>query len=137
MKDEIRSLVEYRLQEAREAREEAEILLGRDKYRGALNRAYYSLFYGALALLASKQLAAVKHSGVISLVHREFVKTGLIAPDVAKALDIAFDLRNKSDYRDFVTPEEARVRELIKDAGTFIAAVEIAVAKIIDGSLQS
>ncbi len=130
MKDEIRALVEYRLQEAREAREEAEILLSRGKNRGALNRAYYALFYAALALLASKQLSAVKHSGVISLVHREFVKPGLIAPDVAKSLDIAFDLRNKSDYRDFVNPEEARVRELIQDAGTFLAAVELAVAKL-------
>jgi uncharacterized protein (UPF0332 family) len=130
MKDELRSLVDYRLQEARDSREEAEILLGRGKSRGALNRAYYSLFYAALALLASKQLTAVKHSGVISLVHREFVKTGIITPEVAKSLDIAFDLRNKSDYRDFVIPEEARVRELIQDAGAFLAAVECALAKL-------
>ena len=130
MMNEIQALVDYRLQEARDSREEAEILLGRGKFRGALNRAYYSLFYAALALLASKQLAAVKHSGVISLVHREFVKTGIITPEVAKALDIAFDLRNKSDYRDFVTPEEATVRELIQGAAAFIAAIEAAVAKL-------
>lgn len=130
MKEEIKALVAYRLQEAKEAREEAEILLDMKKLRGALNRAYYSLFYAALALLASKQLTAAKHSGVISLVHREFVKTGILSADVAKSLDIAFDLRNKSDYRDFVTPDEDRVREMLKESELFIAAVESALQKL-------
>ncbi len=97
MKEEIKTLIKYRLQVAKESREEAEILLENGKYRGALNRVYYSMFYATLALLASKQLSASKHSGVISIFHREFVKTGLILPEVAKFLNIAFDLRNKSD----------------------------------------
>lgn len=124
MNEEIKALVEYRLQEAKESREEAEILLEKGKTRGALNRVYYSMFYAVLALLASKQLSASKHSGVISIFHREFVKTGLISTDVAKFLDIAFDLRNKSDYRDFVVPEESRVRELLKESDVFIQTIE-------------
>ena len=48
------------------------------------------MFYAALALLASKQLSASKHSGVISLFHREFVKTGLISIGVAKFLVYSF-----------------------------------------------
>lgn len=124
MNEEIKALVEYRLQEAKESREEAEILLEKGKTRGALNRVYYSMFYAVLALLASKQLSASKHSGVISIFHREFVKTGLISTDVAKFLDIAFDLRNKSDYRDFIAPEESRVRELLKESYVFIQTIE-------------
>lgn len=124
MKEEIKALIEYRLHEAKESREEAELLLKNGKYRGALNRVYYSMFYATLALLASKQLSASKHSGVISLFHREFVKTGLISPEVAKFLDIAFDLRSKSDYRDFVIPEESRVRELLKESDNFIMAIK-------------
>jgi uncharacterized protein (UPF0332 family) len=124
MNEEIKALVEYRLQEAKESREEAEILLEKGKTRGALNRVYYSMFYAVLALLASKQLSASKHSGVISIFHREFVKTGLISTDVAKFLDIAFDLRNKSDYRDFIVPEESRVRELLKESYVFIQTIE-------------
>ncbi|HBR16865.1 MAG TPA: hypothetical protein DD725_04545 [Deltaproteobacteria bacterium] len=77
MKEEIKALIEYRLQEAKESREEAEILLKNGKTRGALNRVYYSMFYATLALLASKQLSASKHSGVIALFHREFVKPGI------------------------------------------------------------
>ncbi len=55
MKEEIKALIDYRLQEAKEAREEAEILLEKGKTRGALNRVYYSMFYAALALLAKHQ----------------------------------------------------------------------------------
>lgn len=82
------------------------------------------MFYAALALLAAKQISASKHSGVISVFHREFVKTGLIPTEIAKFLDIAFDLRNKCDYRDFVEVEESRVRELLQESGVFVNAVE-------------
>jgi uncharacterized protein (UPF0332 family) len=129
VKDEIKALIKYRLQEAHEAREEASILLEKGKYRGALNRVYYSMFYAVRALLASKELSAIKHSGVISLFHREFVKTGLISQDVAKFINIAFDLRNKSDYRDFVTPDESRVKELMEESKLFIETIESAIIK--------
>lgn len=131
MKEEIKALIEYRLQEAKESREEAEILLENGKNRGALNRVYYSMFYATLALLSTKQLSASKHSGVISLFHREFVKTGVISPEVAKFLDVAFDLRNKSDYRDFVIPEESRVRELLRESGVFIKTIESTTKNLI------
>jgi uncharacterized protein (UPF0332 family) len=123
------TLIAYRLQEAKEAREEAEILLHNGKLRGATNRVYYAMFYAALALLASKQLTASKHSGVISLFHKEFVKTGLISHATAKFLDIAFDLRNKIDYREFIVPEVLVVQELLKESETFIQVVESMINK--------
>lgn len=131
MKEEIKALIEYRLQEAKEAREEAEILLEKGKTRGALNRVYYSMFYAVLALLASKHFSASKHSGAISIFHREFVKTGLVSTEVAKFLDIAFDLRNKSDYRDFVVPDESRVKELLNESDVFIQTIESLLNKIL------
>ena len=130
MKEEIKALIEYRLQEAKESREEAEILLENGKNRDALNRVYYSMFYATLALLSTKQLSASKHSGV-SLFHREFVKTGVISPEVAKFLDVAFDLRSKSDYRDFVMPEESKVREVLRESEVFIRTIESAAKNLV------
>lgn len=78
MNDEIKALVGYRLHEARETLEEAVILRFRQKNRGAINRVYYSMYYAVLAVLASRGLSAAKHSGAISLFHREFVKSGAI-----------------------------------------------------------
>jgi uncharacterized protein (UPF0332 family) len=126
----IQKLIAYRLQEAKEAREEAAILLHNGKLRGATNRVYYAMFYATLAPLASKQFTASKHSGVISFFHKEFVKTGLISPETAKYLDIAFDLRNKIDYREFIVPEESVVQELLKESEKFIEIVEILINKV-------
>ena len=48
MNDDLRSLVEYRLDEAHESIEEAVLLLEGGKSRGALSRAYYAMFYATL-----------------------------------------------------------------------------------------
>ncbi len=127
--EELNALIKYRLEEASESLEEAEILLKENKLRGAMNRVYYSMFYSALALLASRQLSASKHSGVISVFHKEFVKSGLFPKEVAKFLDVAFDLRNKSDYRDFVLPEKDRIVELIDEAKQFLLQTEKILTK--------
>jgi uncharacterized protein (UPF0332 family) len=79
MTEEHRALVHYRLGEARETLEEARLLARESRWRGALNRVYYAMFYATLALLAVRQLAASRHSGVIALFHREFVRPGLFA----------------------------------------------------------
>lgn len=121
MKEEVAALVRYRLQAAQDSLEEAEILFKKKKYRGATNRIYYSMFYATLALLATRQLSAAKHSGVIGLFHKEFVKEGVFPKEVAKFLNIAFDLRTKSDYKDFVAPDKERVKELLGDAKVFVA----------------
>lgn len=61
--EDLRALIDYRMEEAHDALEEATILLHSQKARGALNRVYYAMFYAVLALLASRQLSASKHSG--------------------------------------------------------------------------
>ena len=76
MNDDLKSLVNYRLEEAHEAIEEAVLLLESGKSRGALSRAYYAMFYATLALLAIKELGASKHSGVIRLFHEHYVRDG-------------------------------------------------------------
>ncbi len=120
MKKEIDSIVKYRIQEALDSVEEAEILLRESKSRGAMNRIYYAMFYAANALLAFKELSASRHSGVISIFHREFVKPGIFPKEIAKFLDIAFNLRTKGDYRDFVTLEEKEIKDLIEQGKLFI-----------------
>ena len=130
MKKEILELVKYRVREAFETLEEAQILLKENKTRGTMNRIYYGMFYAALALLATKEMGAAKHSGVISLFHKEFVKTNIFPKDLAKYLDIAFDLRIKSDYRDFIVLEKDKLEKLLKDAVSFVNKAEETIKKI-------
>lgn len=63
----LEDLLRYRMEQAFETLRESEILLGEAAFRGTINRAYYAMFYTVLALLATKQLGASKHSTVTSL----------------------------------------------------------------------
>ena len=77
MKKESITIIKYRLQEAEDTLKEAKVLLIENMIRGAMNRTYYSMFYAALGLLATKQLTASKHAGVIAVFHRDFVNTNI------------------------------------------------------------
>jgi hypothetical protein len=65
--DRLRDLLRYRMRQADDSLREAGILRDADAQRGAVNRAYYAMFYALLALLATKQLGTSRHSGAISL----------------------------------------------------------------------
>ena len=70
---------------------------------GAVNRFYYAAFYAARALLATKELDSSRHSGVIALFHKHFVRTHLFDVEKAKSLSRSFEFRQDSDYEDFVS----------------------------------
>ena len=76
MTENFKALLMYRLEQAKEALESAELLYNHEKYRSAISRAYYAMFYAVLALLANQTSKTSKHSGVISKFDRDFVKTG-------------------------------------------------------------
>ena len=99
MKEHQRALIDYRLTEARESLEEAKVLL-REKMsnRSVINRLYYAMFYAVLAISQDKQIGSSKHSGVIAVFDREFVKTRIFDKKLSKALHRAFELRQKGDY---------------------------------------
>jgi len=111
VKPELGKLARHRLARAKEAFAEGGHLLTNKGFMGAVNRFYYAAsFYAARALLAVRDLDSSRHSGVISLFQKHFVKPGLVSSDKAKALPRAFEKRQKSDYGDFstVTPKEAQ-----------------------------
>lgn len=133
MEQELLVLAKHRLEEAKDSIEEASLLLQGGKTRGSMNRVYYAMFYSVLALLATKKLSASKHSGVISLFHKEFVKNGFFPKDIARFLDLSFDLRIKSDYRDFITIEKTHVEELLEKAVLFLKETEQIIQNLSKG----
>lgn len=94
----IKALIGYRLEQADESLEAADVLLQKELIRPSVNRSYYAMFYAVLALLAVEKKETSKHSGVISMFDKEFVKSGVIARGFSRWLHDAFDLRQQSDY---------------------------------------
>lgn len=94
----VEQLVQIRLQQAKESLEEAETLYHATLLRGTINRAYYAMFYAALALAIQRQETTSKHSGVIAFFDREFVKTGIFPRELSKSFHLAFQKRQGNDY---------------------------------------
>ena len=112
------------MEQAHETLREAEILCNESALRGAVNRAYYAMFYALLALLATKQLGTSRHSGALALFDREFVKTGIFPRELSRSLHLAFDRRQRHDYGEMTDLDRQVVEETLIDAKTFVTAIE-------------
>ena len=115
-------IARHRLQRARDTTEEADVLIAARRWRGALNRLYYAAFYAARAVLATTDLDSSRHSGVIALFQKHFVKTDIVPAAVARTLPRAFESRQTSDYADTGDPSADTVRILRTEIEAFIAA---------------
>jgi len=124
MTDEEQTLIAYRMERAHEAIEEAKMLFDAAHLNSYVNRLYYACFYAVSALLLTKNFSTSKHGYLRSLMHREFVKTGLITKELGGHFDILFDSRLKGDYADFASFKADEVKGWLKETQKFISHVE-------------
>lgn len=110
--EEVKSLAIYRLEQAKENLEEAEALFSINKFKGASNRAYYSIFHAIKAVLALEETDFKKHSSVMAYFNKEYVSKEIFPRELGKRVNEARLFREKSDYVDFyiVTKEECRAQ---------------------------
>jgi uncharacterized protein (UPF0332 family) len=119
----LKELAAVRMRQADETLREARILSGEHTGRGAVNRAYYAMFYAVLAVLATKGLGTSKHSGAISLFDREFVKPGDFPKELSRSLHLAFEHRQRADYGELTELDESTTAHVIEEADVFIQNV--------------
>ncbi|MCL5278531.1 MAG: HEPN domain-containing protein [Planctomycetes bacterium] len=119
----LRELIRLRMAQAAETLHEAQILLAEHAGRGAANRAYYTMFYAVLAVLATKGLGSSKHSGTISLFDREFVKSGDLPKELSRALHMAFERGQQADYGELIRLDEPVATRTVEEAEMFVQKV--------------
>jgi len=124
MTQEKRALVEYRIERARETFDDAKIMFEAGRINTYVNRLYYACFYAVSALLLTRGLSTSKHGYLRSLLHREFVKTGLIPKNMGTHFDLLFDNRHKGDYEDFVKFNAEDVAGWLKPTVEFIDHID-------------
>ena len=124
MSDSKSDLVNYRLQRAYEALEDAHILAGACRWNTCVNRLYYACFYAVSALLIQQGLSSSKHTGVRSLFNRHYVKTGKVTKEIAQTYNDLFERRQESDYLDFIHFKESQASPWISKAEVFIKHIE-------------
>ncbi|MDO8446397.1 MAG: HEPN domain-containing protein [Deltaproteobacteria bacterium] len=84
---------------------------------------YYAMFYAVLALLVTEPFQGSEHSGVIGYFNKRFIREGVFPPDAGKYLNLAFEARQESDYKEFSELTTENVQELLEHAKAFIEEV--------------
>jgi uncharacterized protein (UPF0332 family) len=119
-----------RLASAKDTLTDAEMLVENQRYRSAVNRIYYAMFYAVGALALKHGFSTSSHSQLRGYFNREFVKTGMVSVELGKAYGAAFDTRTKGDYDDLVSFEHDQVVALLDDARNLINAVAMLLSEV-------
>jgi len=126
---ETQDLIHLRLSQADESLTEARLLVERDMRLGAMDRIYFTMFYCACALLATREFGPSRDGNVAGTFHREFVKTGLIPPEVGDRFKRATQLHHDADLGAQTPPDADRLRELLADADSFLTTTKLFLGK--------
>lgn len=106
---------------AREATRAAEALLAVGLCRDAVSRAYYAAYHYVRALLLARGLESRTHGGAFQLLHREFVKPGLLPGVPGWQLAGLQRSREMADYDSATEFSADEVRSLLALVATFAA----------------
>jgi uncharacterized protein (UPF0332 family) len=96
-----------------------------DHYRGAANRAYYTIFHAASAALLWLGIERSRHTGIQAAFSQFLVKSGAIEPKYSKIYTNAQKVREEQDYdlsADSLSAEE--IQQLVDDSEQFLSRIE-------------
>lgn len=122
---EIETLAKYRIEQAKENLEEAEALFNINKFKGANNRAYYSIFHAIKAVLALEQTDFKKHSSVIAYFNKNYISKEIFPKELGRRVSESRFFREKSDYVDFYIVSKEDCQKQIETAKMMIESVQI------------
>jgi uncharacterized protein (UPF0332 family) len=122
---ELKALINYRMERSRSTLQDAQILYDQSgDPASVVNRAYYAMFYAALALLVTIGQESSKHQGILALFDQHFIKTQILPKEMSKFLHHAFDTRQLGDYEDEVILNKAQAQQVLKSAIQFVNTIE-------------
>ncbi len=113
-------LVQYRLSSAEDDLRAAQILYEAEEYRGANNRAYYSLFHAINAVHALHGKAYKRHKDAIANFNKGYVKTEIFPREIGRKIGAAEEIRHASDYDDFYLVNKEETLQQISTAQEFL-----------------
>ena len=98
--DERTAVVEFRLEKAERAYQQACGVVKMQYWETIANRLYYAAYNAVSALLIAYGYSAQSHSGVIHLFGQNFIKTGILSREKGKLYHDLFTMRLTGDYDD-------------------------------------
>lgn len=129
MEDDTEIRIREELQVAERRLKAAKLLFEKGMMEDAINRAYYSFFNAAKAMLNVLGFDAKTHSGLISEFGLRVIKAKLLDKKYGEYFRKAFELRESSDYEIGVVFGEDEVKTLIDNAEEFLGTARDFVKK--------
>lgn len=129
MSPETQDLINLRLAQADESLSEARLLVQQTMRLGAMDRIYFTMFYCACALLASKEFGPSRDGNVAAKFHHEFIKTGLIPQEIGDRFKRATQLHHDADLGSKSPPDAPRLQALLADAESFLTTTKLFLGK--------
>ena len=119
-----KELSSHRLEQAKENIEEAELLYNGKKYKGANNRAYYSIFHSIKAVLALEPIDFKRHKDVIGYFNKNYINKEIFPKYLGRKISDASSLREDSDYDDEFSVSQEDTEEQLELAKELVKLVE-------------
>ena len=119
-----KDLVLYRLETAKNDLRSARALFGLGDYKGANNRAYYSIFHAINAVHAISGKAYKRHKDAIANFNKDYVRTSIFPREMGRKIGQAEEIRHASDYDDFYIASKEESEHQISVADEFIDIAE-------------
>ncbi|MCI9296167.1 MAG: HEPN domain-containing protein [Lachnospiraceae bacterium] len=121
-----RDLAKVRQERAQELLDEAKELLDKGAYKSANNRAYYAVEKSIKALLATKEIDAFTHNGVLKQFNYFFIYQGdnTFTAEDYQIIAQSEQIRNASDYDDFYIAVKDESQQQVENAGYIVGKVE-------------
>lgn len=121
------AVVEFRIEKALRAYEQAKGVMGLKYWETIANRLYYAAYNAVSALLIANGDTAQSHSGVIHLFGQHFIKTGIFPQEAGRLYHKLFTMRQTGDYDDTYGLVEEDVIPYVEPTGELIAkTIELA-----------
>jgi len=118
-----KDIVEYRIERAYIALEQAKKNLQINCLEVTANRLYYAAYYAVSALLVANKIPAHSHDGAITQFGLHFVKPGLLSREMGKLIRQLFTMRQTGDYSDRFGLTEEDVVPFIEPTEDFIVRI--------------
>lgn len=118
-----RDVVNYRIERAYTALDQAKKNLEINCLEVTANRLYYAAYYAASALLIAYGIRTKSHEGNISQFGQKFVLTGMVSKDLGRFYNQLFQMRLTGDYGDTFGLTEEDVVPNIQPTEDFVNQV--------------
>lgn len=129
MTPEQEAYVRYRIERSRTALREGRVLLDAGLPEAAVSRIYYAGFYAVSALILTEGHSRSKHTGVLSLFNKDWVRTGIVPAELGRCFRHMLDHRQDADYKDMATFTPEEVGQWLSEAEAFVATISDLVTR--------